>query len=332
MLRKGSLPRRKKRNLLPPVRLSRRYTPPQEVETETHLKDEDLEQILTQKLKAHPYRYLSILHKLIDGIQITISDEDLFELLKPRMVPRDEAAIEREVKTWTRKHKKIEKEKKKVLKENPGRSKEEINEEFDKRHTAIDLAPLENEYAYDLVPSGEGIDLLFNPGVRQKLKKWQRDYFDPRLPDYIREKVRDNLEKAFSSLIYKGQGPKEKLTPGIKREIDAHYLRVRVKVENIFRNHKEWVQRKNAVLGAFGGTGEKIYNNYVVKTTRDVVNGYFAIRHHLSPRTVDEYLREEREPFTQMEDDSAVGVIIDGQGKGKTVTVEREDGSFKIIK
>jgi hypothetical protein len=332
MPRRGSPPRPKKRSLLPPLRLSRRYTPPQEVEAETRVKDEDLEQILTQKLKAHPYHYLSILHKLVDGIQITISDKDLFELLKPRMVPRDEDAIERGVKIWTQKHKAIQKEKKKALKENPGRPEEEVNEEFDKRHTAIDIAPLENEYAYDLVPSGEGIDLFFNPGVRQKLRKWQREYFDHRLPDYMREKARDNLERVFSSLVYKGQGPKEKLTPGIKGEIDAHYPAVRTKVENIFRNHKEWVQRKEAVLGAFGGIGEKIYKNYVVKTARDVVNGYFAIRHHLSPRTVDEYLREERESFKHMKDSSVVGVTIDGRGKSRTVTVEYEDGSEKIVK
>ena len=142
------------------------------------------------------------------------------------------------------------------------------------------------------MPSGEGIDLFFNPGVRQKLKKWQSEYFDPRLPDYMREKARDNLEKVFRSLIYKGQGPKEKLTPEIKRAIDANYPSVKTKVENIFRSHHDLLRREKAILGAFGGIGKKIDdNNYLMNTERDLVNAYFAVTHHLSPKTVDEYLR-----------------------------------------
>lgn len=84
-----------------------------------------------------------------------------------------------------------------------------------------------------LTVSPEGVDRLFYPDARKKIKQWQQKYFDETLSEEARANARKNIKKVFESLIYKGQGRPD-LSQEVKRDIRSNFRSIDSECRQIF--------------------------------------------------------------------------------------------------
>jgi hypothetical protein len=147
---------------------------------------------------------------------------------------------------------------------------------------------------FDLMPTPRSVDQLFYPWIRVKLKEWQGQYFDKRLKDHVRDNGKNNIEKVFMALTYKGQGRPRGITLDIEKKINFDFANVQQKCDEISKTRR-WQNnnsREDLIRSSFPDVGSEIVSKNTHITTADQLrNLVLSKRYGCSVRNIEDFVR-----------------------------------------
>jgi hypothetical protein len=247
--------------------------------------DDELEQIIKDKLCEDPWYYLNFLKKIIDDLPITMS----FYGEADKAVPFEEYLLSEESPL------------KPVI--------SLIDPRIDSRAFMATLsrdqleaiakgADLEFDPKIEVI---DGVDFSFYPWVRKTISQWIHKSLDIyELPDKAdRLKEKDKVKRIFTLLTYEGQtgpgsGPKaKKLTPSLKGQIESDYKEVYRKCKKILEA-RGGAERTKRLRKFLPDIADSVLNLVIIDrcTLEKLRNTVLATKYRISPRLVEESLRD----------------------------------------
>jgi len=221
--------------------------------------DEELENLIKERLKEDPEHFLHFLKVLIDGLPTEIPDKTLFKLLKPTFTDDLSELSDGDIET--------------------------LSESLTRQDIINDPTELRSNH--------DSVDMLFYPEVRRKLKSWQKTFFDKTSTEKERKLAKNKINKTFTSLIYVGQGRRKQLSEEAQDKILSDYSEVRKKCKQIFEKSKNSSANKKLLIKeAFNDIGGKVLkDNPYIHTHQQLRDLILAERHHCSVRTIQEFIK-----------------------------------------
>ncbi|MCX5798429.1 MAG: hypothetical protein NTU90_02480 [Proteobacteria bacterium] len=265
----------------------------------TKVSDQDLEGIIRERLKKDRFHYLILLRRIIDELPEVIPEDKMFELLEPFW----EYTKKSKILDWIPPHITV----------------------TDDMLTKLGLSK------QDLEPflSPESVDMLFDPAVRNWLKKWQRMYFDESLPDYKRDKAREKIQKVFEKLTFKRQGRKKAIPESLEEQFYKNYFQLDEKCKTIFKKAKNMSLRHRLIKESFPEYADSVINGSdPINSAEKLRNALLALGYSCSQRTIEEYIRKDgviEIAKLSIKYPNATEISIQGKGKNKEVMIKETD-------
>lgn len=174
----------------------------------------------------------------------------------------------------------------------------------------------------------KGVDLLYYPFVRRKLKEWQQIYLDNKRGEQEREKAKKMIRRVFDNLIYIGQGRPKALSQGNKKKIIGEFKKVYKICKDVFAKSKN------------SGPDSGHWNLLIKENFPDVAEKILAIRHIETPEKLRNCVLAKRYDCTRrkieelaMRYDMTLDIhsIFSKYPTAKSMTIKGSGGRRKII-